>query len=1067
MSKKDDDLTKDKKLPFNALKKGVVGALFGVTFLVGSAGLLTGCTDGQDGKNGSTWYSGIENPTTSAVSGVVGDFYFDEDDFDIYKYTTNGWTLIGNIKGADGANGNNGTNGINGTAGVDGDSVVFRKTSSAIEWKYSKEPDSAYRNLVNLSQITGSNGQNGDNIVLRVDNGQIQWKYSLAEDSTYQNLVSLTTLTGAKGADGKKVIITADAEYIKWRYEDESTYTNLVALSTLKGSEGKSAYQVAKEAGFDGEIDEWLESLKGEDGDSIVLRVENNAIEWKYSLADDSTFAQLISLDELKGSKGDNGDKVVLRVENGHIQWKYSLADDETYENLINIESLTGSDAKQIKITADSEYIKWYYEGEENYTNIIDIASLKGAQGLSAFEIAVKAGFEGDETEWLASLKGVSIVDVDIEYDIDNDGIEYTIYTIYFSNNTSEIIKVEMPKRVEDINLSGSDTYFVCEEGQEPTLKLHVNYQNGTYDYVDVKQDMFVVDENYTAVDFTEIGEYNVKIKYQGKTTETTIYVVDPNDTTVVSCYLNYNNVALYHDGTSLVTNDFLGLEMTLMHANKTQTTLSLNDENIEVNLNNFNSVGQIFEASATYNENNTVYFNVLPLSDLSGANQAFYEGEYNIVCKINEDPFDENSFIRYYFFKEYEQFVYTVKPTADMLVGFDNTVASADTQYAFDSSKTLNCSVSGQVYITVYNPETAQLQSVYYYGDFEVGTMSEDELALNASYRDDISGQFFLEVPYSDVTVVNGSINFDQIGEYTVNITYNGVPGMVFISIYDPEKCNIRSIEFEEYSITQDLKIDKGATEQQIAQFVESKFANQKATLYYYEDVDNESYKEITITSAHIDTSSLDTSKVGTQSIYLVYTLEGQPVAYRKEIEIEVVVDMSSATLVKSYTIGTDLSAWYSSIETYSNGYAIMTSDMMYETFTTEYTIENGLFKYYDSYLDGYGYFALSASNPEDAENLDTIDFLVPTGSQEDPMMVKETYSVVFNFAGMDMPVTLDVYGDSTYTGNGEYFAVVNVTGFGPYSTVKVNIDSENNTLTSIGRTYNIGNDNVLTEAE
>lgn len=45
---------------------------------------------------------------------------------------------------------------------------------------------------------------------------------------------------------------------------------------------------------------------------------------------------------------------------------------------------------------------------EDNYAGTMEewLDSLKGKDGLSAYEIAVKLGFEGTESEWLASLKG-------------------------------------------------------------------------------------------------------------------------------------------------------------------------------------------------------------------------------------------------------------------------------------------------------------------------------------------------------------------------------------------------------------------------------------------------------------------------------------------------------------------------------------------------------------------------------------------------------------------------------------------------------------------------------------
>ena len=79
--------------------------------------------------------------------------------------------------------------------------------------------------------------------------------------------------------------------------------------------------------------------------------------------------------------------------------------------------------------------------------------------------------------------------------------------------------------------------------------------------------------------------------------------------------------------------------------------------------------------------------------------------------------------------------------------------------------------------------------------------------------------------------------------------------------------------------------------------------------------------------------------------------------------------------------------------------------------------------------------------------------------------MSVQKTYTCTITLQGMPMPVEILVYGDEDYTGNGEYFAHINVTGFGLFTTVKVDIDSENNILTSIGREFTINQDDTLTE--
>lgn len=57
---------------------------------------------GADGKDGATWLSGTDVPTTE---GNNGDFYLNEANYDIYKKTDGSWVKIGNIKGSDGMDG--------------------------------------------------------------------------------------------------------------------------------------------------------------------------------------------------------------------------------------------------------------------------------------------------------------------------------------------------------------------------------------------------------------------------------------------------------------------------------------------------------------------------------------------------------------------------------------------------------------------------------------------------------------------------------------------------------------------------------------------------------------------------------------------------------------------------------------------------------------------------------------------------------------------------------------------------------------------------------------------------
>ena len=115
----------------------------------------------------------------------------------------------------------------------------------------------------------------------------------------------------------------------------------------LKGEDGKSAYEIAKEQGFEGSEEEWLESLRGPQGE----------------VGPQGPMGP-------QGEKGEVGPQGPMgpQGEKGEA-FKY---EDFTEEQLAAL-----------------------------VANIED-----GVDGKSAYEIAKEQGFEGSEEEWLESLKG-------------------------------------------------------------------------------------------------------------------------------------------------------------------------------------------------------------------------------------------------------------------------------------------------------------------------------------------------------------------------------------------------------------------------------------------------------------------------------------------------------------------------------------------------------------------------------------------------------------------------------------------------------------------------------------
>lgn len=174
------------------------------------------------------------------------------------------------------------------SGGQDGREVELRTNEETrqIQWKYTDEPDTAWRDLVALDAITGGDGADGADgreVELQVANGYIQWRYTTGEDTAWKNLMPLSDLKGEDGEDGREVELKNDGSSILWRYvgEGDDAWRPLVDLSDITGSDGA-------------------------DGKQVELRVEGGYIQWKYDA--DSDWQNLIALSALQGIKGDKGD---------------------------------------------------------------------------------------------------------------------------------------------------------------------------------------------------------------------------------------------------------------------------------------------------------------------------------------------------------------------------------------------------------------------------------------------------------------------------------------------------------------------------------------------------------------------------------------------------------------------------------------------------------------------------------------------------------------------------------------------------------------------------------------
>ncbi len=170
----------------------------------------------------------------------------------------------------------------------------------------------------------------------------------------------------------------------------ESINSNSISYVATNAVSGLSAYELAVKQGFEGSLDEWLDSLVGSTGTSA------------YELARSKGYTGTEEewLESLRGTNGTNGLSA------------YELARNQGYTGTLN---------------------DWF-------------ASLMGAEGKSAYDIAVDNGYVGDEESWMQSLQGKSTYDIYVDLkqlpedkilsleqvtDIDNDDSVTSRYQTY------------------------------------------------------------------------------------------------------------------------------------------------------------------------------------------------------------------------------------------------------------------------------------------------------------------------------------------------------------------------------------------------------------------------------------------------------------------------------------------------------------------------------------------------------------------------------------------------------------------------------------------------------------
>ena len=141
--------------------------------------------------------------------------------------------------------------------GLDGKSVELGATSAEIQWR--NVGDASWKTLIALSLIKGDPGEN---VVLRKSAGNIQWKYTDEADTAYRDLIAVSDLK----------LLFSDLTA-----EDKAELTKIPILSEVIATSGDSASGSFSADGVDSEGNpKYVLSLvleKGDKGEPPVLEI--------------------------------------------------------------------------------------------------------------------------------------------------------------------------------------------------------------------------------------------------------------------------------------------------------------------------------------------------------------------------------------------------------------------------------------------------------------------------------------------------------------------------------------------------------------------------------------------------------------------------------------------------------------------------------------------------------------------------------------------------------------------------------------------------------------------------
>ena len=276
-----------------------------------------------------------------------------------------------------------------------------------------RENDADIREMID--SIADGNG-------LRGEDGKSAYEVAVAngfEGSEEEWLKSLRGEVGPQGEVGpigpEGPIGPAGEKGEAFRYEDFTPEQLEDLVKNIEdGVDGKSAFEIAKEHGFEGSEEEWLKSLRGPQGEVGPMGPEGPKgktgasayMAWKTIPGNEKGTVEEF-MESLRGEQGPQGPQGEKGDKGENGLSAYMLA--KKYDGFVGsmqewLDTLVGP---QGPAGEKGEAFKYEDFTPEQLVALKGPIGEKGENGLSAYMLARKYdGFEGTLGEWLDSLKG-------------------------------------------------------------------------------------------------------------------------------------------------------------------------------------------------------------------------------------------------------------------------------------------------------------------------------------------------------------------------------------------------------------------------------------------------------------------------------------------------------------------------------------------------------------------------------------------------------------------------------------------------------------------------------------